>query len=183
MSEVTALLGAARLGDQQAAGQAFALLYDDLRRLARSRLRQHQAMTLLDTTALVHESYLKLIGNATLTVEDRRHFFAYAARVMRSVIVDFARARLADRRGGEAAHVVLDTALSDKLAAPETDVLRVHEALEVLARVDERLAQIVEMRYFGGMTELEIADVLGLSDRTVRRSWEKARLLLLAALE
>ena len=101
---------------------------------------------------------------------------------MRSVIVDFARARQAERRGGAADHVVLDTELSDKLAAPESDVLRVHQALETLAQADERLAQIVEMRYFAGMTEIEIAEVLGLSERTVRRSWEKARLLLIAAL-
>lgn len=183
MAELTALLAAARQGDELAAGQAFSLLYEDLRRLARSRLRQHQTMTLLDTTSLVHESYLKLVGNASLAVEDRHHFFAYASRVMRSVIVDFARARLAERRGGDAAHVVLDTSLSDKLAAPETDVLRVHEALEMLAQADARLAQIVEMRYFGGMTEREIAEALGLSDRTVRRCWEKARLLLMAALQ
>ena len=100
---------------------------------------------------------------------------------MRSVIVDYARARLAERRGGEAEHLVLDTALLEKIAGPESDVLRVHEALEVLAQADERLGQIVEMRYFGGMTELEIGAALGLSDRTVRRSW-KARLLLTAAL-
>ena len=182
MPELTALLGAARQGDSQAAGQAFALLYDDLRKLARSRLRQHRTMTLLDTTSLVHESYLKLIGHESLALEDRHHFFAYASRVMRSVIVDFARARLAERRGGEAEHVVLDTALSERIAGPETDVLEVHEALEVLAQADERLAQIVEMRYFGGMTEIEIGEALGLSDRTVRRSWEKARLLLFAVL-
>jgi RNA polymerase sigma factor (TIGR02999 family) len=183
MSELTALLVAARQGDPQASGQAFALLYDDLRKLARSRLRQHQTMTLLDTTSLVHEAYLKLVGNAALAIEDRHHFFAYAARVMRSVITDFARARMAERRGGAADHFVLDTELSEKLAGPANDVLRVHDALEVLAQADERLAQIVEMRYFGGMTELEIAEVLGVSDRTVRRSWEKARLLLIAALE
>ena len=183
MSELTTLLSAARQGDAQAAGQAFTLLYDDLRRLARSRLRQHRTMTLLDTTSLVHESYLRLVGQESLAVEDRHHFFAYAARVMRSVIVDFARARLAERRGGAAEHVVLDTELAQKIAAPETDVLQVHEALEVLAQAEPRLAQIVEMRYFGGMTELEIAEALGLSERTVRRDWEKARLLLMAALE
>jgi RNA polymerase sigma factor (TIGR02999 family) len=183
MSELTTLLSAARQGDAQAAGQAFTLLYDDLRRLARSRLRQHRTMTLLDTTSLVHESYLRLVGQESLAVEDRHHFFAYAARVMRSVIVDFARARLAERRGGAAEHVVLDTELAQKIAAPETDVLQVHEALEVLAQAEPRLAQIVEMRYFGGMTEVEIAEALGLSERTVRRDWEKARLLLMAALE
>ncbi len=179
---LTQLLAAARQGDQAAAGAAFSLLYDELRRLARAKLRHHQTMTLLDTTSLVHESYLKLIGANALPVEDRHHFFAYAARVMRSVIVDFARARAAERRGGDAEHVVLDTLLSDRVAAPESDVLRVHEALDALAKADERLAQVVEMRYFGGLSEREIADVLGLSERTVRRHWEKARLLLFAAL-
>jgi RNA polymerase sigma factor (TIGR02999 family) len=183
MAELTILLAAARQGDAGAASEAFSLLYDDLRRLARSRLRQHQTFTLLDTTSLVHECYLKLAGAASLPVQDRRHFFAYAAHVMRSVIVDFARARMAERRGGGAEHVVLDTALGGELAAPENDVLRVHEALALLAQADARLAQVVEMRYFGGLSEAEIADALGLSERTVRRDWEKARLLLVAALE
>jgi len=183
MADLTTLLAAARGGDSKAASQAFSLLYDDLRRLARSRLRQHRTMTLLDTTSLLHESFLKLVGNPALPVEDRHHFFAYAARVMRSVIVDFARARMAERHGGQAERVTLDTELGDKLAAPENDVLRVHEALEVLAQADERLAQVVEMRYFGGLTEAEVAEVLGVSERTVRRDWEKARLLLSAALE
>ena len=183
MSEITTLLAAARNGDQHAAGAAFTLLYDDLRRLARSRLRSHQSMTLLDTTSLVHESYLKLVGGEAPPVENRNHFFAYASRVMRSVIVDFARARLAERRGGGAEHVVLDTVAAGMIAAPEADVLRVHEALDVLAQADERMAQVVEMRYFGGLTEVEVAAALGLSERTVRRSWEKARLLLRAALE
>ncbi|MDE2372346.1 MAG: sigma-70 family RNA polymerase sigma factor [Burkholderiales bacterium] len=183
MTELTMLLAAARGGDQAAAGQAFGMLYDDLRRLARSRLRQHRTMTLLDTTSLVHESLFKLVGAQSLPVEDRGHFFAYASKVMRSVIVDFARARQAERRGGRAEHVALDTALGDKLGAPETDVLRVHEALEVLAQADARLAQVVEMRYFGGLNEAEIASALGVSDRTVRRDWDKARLLLQAALE
>ncbi len=183
MAELTTLLAAARQGDQNAAGQAFALLYDDLRRLARSRLRQHQTMTLLDTTALVHESYLKLVGAQALPVEDRHPFFAYAAPVMRSVIVDFGRARVAERRGGEADHIVLDTAISEQVAAPENDALRVHEALEMLELADPRLAQVVEMRYFGGLSEAEIAEALGVSERTVRRDWEKARLLLLAVME
>ncbi len=181
--QLTQLLAAARRGDQDAAGAAFSLLYDELRRLARAKLRQHQTMTLLDTTSLVHESYLKLVGASSLPVEDRHHFFTYASRVMRSVIVDFARARQAERRGGEADHLVLDTILSDKVGAPENDVLRVHEALEVLAQADERLARVVEMRYFGGLSESEIAETLGLTERTVRRDWEKARLLLFAALK
>ncbi|HET9205132.1 MAG TPA: ECF-type sigma factor [Burkholderiaceae bacterium] len=178
MSEITELLAAARNGDGAAADAAFSLLYDDLRRLARAKLRQHQPMTLLDTTSLVHESYLKLVGQQSLPVTDRHHFFAYAARVMRSVIVDLARARLAERRGGDAEHVELDTHVADSIPAPENEVLRVHEALETLAQADETLARVVELRYFGGMSELEIADALGSSERTVRRQWQKARLLL-----
>ncbi|MEY2690354.1 MAG: hypothetical protein RL375_4554, partial [Pseudomonadota bacterium] len=119
MSDLTTLLAAARQGDEQAAGQAFGLLYDDLRRLARSRLRQHQTLTLLDTTALVHESYLKLVAASSQSVEDRQHFFAYAARVMRSVIVDFARARLTERRGAGAEHVELDTAIAGEIGGSE----------------------------------------------------------------
>lgn len=181
-SELTQLLASARRGDRDAAGAAFGVLYRELRRVAQAKLRQHRTITLLDTTALLHESYLKLIGADSLQVEDRRHFFAYAAHVMRSVIVDFARARQAERRGGGATRLALDTALSEKLAPPEDDVLRVHEALEVLAQADERLARVVELRYFGGLSESEVAETLGLSERTVRRSWEKARLLLAAAL-
>jgi DNA-directed RNA polymerase specialized sigma24 family protein len=99
------------------------------------------------------------------------------------VIVDFARARLAERRGGEADHVVLDTGIAAQVATPDNDVLRVHDALEVLAKADARLAQVVELRYFGGLTDAEVAQALGTSERTVRRDWEKARLLLFAALE
>jgi RNA polymerase sigma factor (TIGR02999 family) len=182
VSELTDLLAAARAGDSDAAGRAFGLLYGDLRRLARAKLRQHRPMTLLDTTSLVHEVYLKLTAQSALPVTDRHHFFAYAARVMRSVIVDLARERQAERRGGGAEHVALDTDVADSTPAPENEVLRVHEALETLAQADEHLARVVEMRYFGGMTEIEIAQAMDISERTVRRQWEKARLLLSVAL-
>jgi RNA polymerase sigma factor (TIGR02999 family) len=183
MSELTTLLAAARGGNQQAAAQAFSLLYDDLRRLAGARLRPHRTMTLLGTTSLVHEAFIKMTGADALPVDDRHHFFAYASRVMRSVIVDYARARAAERRGGDAEHLVLDTQLSEQIAAPENDALRVHEAMQVLEQADARLAQVAEMRFFGGLSEPEIAAALGVSERTVRRDWEKARLLLLAAME
>ena len=178
MSELTQLLADARAGDAKAASRAFSLLYQDLKRLARARLRQHQSMTLLDTTSLVHEVYLKLAQKDGLPVADRHHFFAYAAQVMRSVIVDLARARHAERRGGHAEHVELSTDLAASTPAPESEVLRVHEALENLAQADEALARVVEMRYFGGMSEVEVAAALGSSERTVRRQWQKARLLL-----
>ena len=101
---------------------------------------------------------------------------------MRSVIVDFARRRQADRRGGAVAHLTLTTRIDARLAAGEDEILRVHDALDEIAAVDPRLAQVVEMRYFGGMTETETAEALGITDRTVRRDWEKARLLLREAL-
>jgi RNA polymerase sigma factor (TIGR02999 family) len=183
MSDITALLASAGAGDENAAAAAFSLLYAELKRLAQAKLKRHRTITLLDTTSLVHESFLKLVGNRALAIHNRQHFFAYAARVMRSVIVDFARARLSDRRGGDAQVVTLDTGLGDQLAAPEHDVLRVNEALEVLAAADPRLAQVVELRYFGGLTEVETAELLGLTERTIRRDWNKAKLLLAAALE
>jgi hypothetical protein len=116
------------------------------------------------------------VGGASVPVEDRHHFFAYASHVMRSVIVDFARARQAERRGGDAVVVALDTDLSDKLSAPEDDVLRVHDALEALAKIDEGVARVVEMRYFGGLTEPQIADALGLSERLYGLGFELGRL-------
>lgn len=141
---------------ESAAASAFTLLYGELKQLARAKLTRHQSNTLLDTTSLVHDSFLKLVGNRALAIHDRRHFFIYAARVMRSVIVDFARARQAERRGGDADVVTLDTGLANQLAGPHTDVLRVHEALEVLAAAEPRLAEVVELRYFGGLTEVEV---------------------------
>jgi len=183
MDDFRALIGRARGGDATAANQVFTLIYAELRQLAHAKLRQHQTMTLLDTTSLLHESLLRLMAGGSTEPIDRNHFFAYASKVMRSVIVDFARARLAARRGGDLTPVTLNTAVAETLGVRETSVIQVHEALEELAVVHERLAQVVEMRYFGGMTEKEIALSLGVSDRTIKRDWERARLLLYAALQ
>lgn len=180
--ELVRLLGAAQAGDADAGRRVFALLYRDLRTLAHARLRGHRTMTLLDTTGLVHETYLRLVGDGRLDVGSRGHFFAYASRVMRSVIVDTARARLAARRGGGQPDLPLDTAAANSAGGEDAALVRVNDALADLAKVNPRLAQVVEMRYFGGLTEPEIAEVLGVSDRTVKRDWEKARLLLAAAL-
>lgn len=159
----------------------FATLYPELRRMAHARLRGNLRSGLLDTTALVHESYEKLAARAD-GFADRSHFLAYASRVMRSVLVDLAREQMADKRGGDAVHVTLTTALGSALADERPEVLRVHEALEELAAIDPRLAQIVELRYFGGLENSEIAGVLDVSLRTVERGWEKARLFLFASL-
>ena len=181
MSEITQLLLAAGQGDRAAADHAFALLYADLQRLARSRLRGGSELTLLDTTALVHESYLRLqAGDAAFP--DRHHFLGYAAKVMRAVVIDVVRARQAERRGGDAVQVTLDTGAIGSLAAHDDEVLRVHEALDELAAAEPRPAQVVELRYFGGLSEAEIAASLGVTERTVQRDWQKARLFLSVAL-
>ncbi len=183
MSEITILLRAAGTGDRQAADQAFALLYADLQRLAHSRMRRSGEMTLLDTTALVHESYLRLQGAADLDFSDRQHFLGYASRVMHTVVVDLVRSRQAERHGGGAEMVTLSTAVGDAALLHDDEILRVHEALEALAVADPRLASVVEMRYFGGLSEAEIAAVLEINERTVQRDWQKARMFLATVLK
>jgi RNA polymerase sigma factor (TIGR02999 family) len=156
----------------------FPLLYNELRRLARSRLAAGGRHTLLDTASLVHEAYLRMQRDGGVALNDREHFLAYAATTMRSVVIDFVRRRNADRRGGGVEHVTLDTRAAEELGASDDEILAVHDALETLAKVDPRLVSVVEMRYFAGLSDLEIANALGLSDRTVRRDWDRARLLL-----
>ena len=158
-------------------GELSAEAYGQLRALARARLRSGGRETLLDTTALVHEAYLRIAG-AEMNSSEQRSFMAYASRTMRSVIVDFVRKRQAECRGGDVLIVTLTGALAEPQPAAADDIMRVHEALEELAGVDARLAQVVEMRYFAGLSEPEIALALDISERTVRRDWEKARLLL-----
>jgi len=182
MTALTELLQKSREGDVVSREQVFAVAYSELRRLAHARLRDGGRNTVLDTTALVHESYLKFVGAGELRADDRRAFFAYASSVMRSVIIDAVRERQAQRRGGQAQHVTLSTQLLDAAEPGGEDVLRVHEALEVLAQAEPRLAQVVEMRYFGGYSEAEIAEALELTERTVQRDWNKARMLLGALL-
>ena len=151
--------------------------YPELKRIARARLYASGRAAGLNTTALVHESFIKLAGGE-LQFPSHGHFYAYAARVMHSVIVDSLRQSQAQRRGGEASLLPLDTAIEAGLAAPEPEGLQVHAALAQLAALEPRLAQVVEMRYFGGFSEAEIGEALGLNERTVRRDWDKARALL-----
>lgn len=182
MSQVTVLLDASRRGDSAAVEQLFSLLYQDLRQLAHAKLRRSGQLTLLDTTGLVHESYLRLFKAGSIDAQDRGHFMGYAAQVMRSVVVDFVRRRSTDRRGGDAIHVDLDAAAAQVEDPREREVLQIHEALQELAKIDPRLVRVVEMRYFAGMTEEEVADALERSVRSVARDWEKARLFLATTL-
>jgi RNA polymerase sigma factor (TIGR02999 family) len=181
---LTDFLLLAQAGDEAALKVVFDATYDELRIQARARLRRAAPSTVLDTTSLVHEAYLRFANSGRLHVGDREHFLRYASHVMRSVIVDFVRERRAERRGGDAQHVTLNSEIGAGVnAVNEDEILGVHEALEELARVDARLVQVVEMRYFAGMTDAEIAAALEINDRTVRRIWQKARLLLADALK
>jgi RNA polymerase sigma factor (TIGR02999 family) len=182
MGELTMLIRRAQKGDEAARNAVFNQLYGELQKLARIRLARGGRNTLLDTCALVNETYIRLAQAGGFEPEDRGRYLAYASQAMRSVIVDFVRARRAARRGGGAAHITLNTEITEKVSSGAEEILRVHEALDELAGIDERVVTVVEMRYFAGLTEQEVAEALGLSDRTVRRVWEKARLMLAAAL-
>lgn len=183
LAELTRLLREAQAGDAQARDALFAAAYPGLQQLARARLRGGGRNTVLDTRSLVHESYLRYLQAGELQAEDRRAFFAYASQIMRSVIVNSARDRAAQKRGGGWRPLTLSTHISEQTPDDREIVLEVHEALESLARIDARLAQVVEMRYFGGYSEQEIAETLDITERTVQRLWLKARLMLLAAMQ
>ncbi len=181
--DITLWLDSARGGDRAALDRVLATLYQELHTMARRQLSGQHGYT-LDATALVHESYLKLLGSTgTAKFEDRAHFFAYAASSMRSVVVDYARSRLARKRGGDLKRVAdIPEEVEGNLRLDE-DMLALNDALEKLAAADERLAQVVEMRYFAGLSELEIAELLQRSERSIRRDWQKARMFLLSAMQ
>ncbi|MBS0227583.1 MAG: sigma-70 family RNA polymerase sigma factor [Proteobacteria bacterium] len=183
--DITVMLDAARGGDREAMDRVLATLYQELHGMARRQLAGQQQGHTLDATALVHEAYLKLIGRdpGSVQFDDRSHFFAYAASAMRSVIVDYARQRLAQKRGGDLHRV---TELPDDIEGGfslDEDMLGLDRALEQLSAVDPRLTKVVELRYFAGLSELEIAALLERSERSVRRDWQKARMYLLASLQ
>jgi RNA polymerase sigma factor (TIGR02999 family) len=182
MHQLTELLRRLKAGEPGARDLLFDVAYPELHRLAKSRLRQGGRNTILDTTCLVHEAYLRFVTAGDLRSEDRRAFFAYASQVMRSVIVNSVRERLAQKRGGDRQVLTLSTSLGAKVAADEDEILKIHEALADLEQADPRLAQVAQMRYFGGFTDREIAETLEVSERTVERDWEKACLILAATL-
>jgi RNA polymerase sigma factor (TIGR02999 family) len=182
-ASITDLIVSMQGGERTALHALFEFAYGDLTRLARARLRACSRGTLLDTTSLVHESYLRFAQAHDVRIQNRKHFLRYAGQVMRCVIVDIVRQRMTERRGGDLKKTTLNTdAGATRDAQGEREILQVHEALEELSKLDVRLGQVVEMRYFGGMTDSEIAEALGITDRTVRRDWEKARVLLAHAL-
>jgi RNA polymerase sigma factor (TIGR02999 family) len=162
--------------------RAFASFYPELKQIAHSRLRGTGLQGSIQTTALVHDSYVKLATGPRVAFGDRIHFLAYSSRVLRSILIDLVREQRAVRHGGAAEIVTLDTAAAEGVPT-SVDVEGVNAALDDLAKLDEPLARLVEMRFFGGMTEDEIAEALSVSPRTVSRAWKKARALLLTRVE
>ena len=178
---LTTLLAAWREGREGAAGQLISLVYGELRRLAQYYLRQERPDHTLEPTALVHELYLRLSAGEPVDWQNRAHFFAVAARQFRRILVNYARDRQAEKRGGKRVKVTLTEV--NGLAAPEQqDLLELDDALEQLSALDERAARVVELRFFGGLTEKEAAEVLGISVATLKRDWEFARAWLITRL-
>ncbi|MGV3620308.1 MAG: ECF-type sigma factor [Archangium sp.] len=179
-SPVTQLLREARAGDSNAGSRAYELIYKRLHDAARIQLvKSGSGPATLTPTALVSEAWLKLAA-AKFEINDREHFLAVASKAMRQIVVDTARARLSGKRGGDQVRVTLldDIPTDDS----NLDVLRLEDALQKLEKLDARLGQVVQYRYFAGLTEEEIARLLGVTDRTVRRDWRKARAFLHAEL-
>lgn len=178
---ITEILKRAREGDRAALDDLFALLYDELRAIARRRLHGSPPDATLRTTALINEAWLRMAAQEGLAFEDRSEFFAYASRVMRTVLVDHARHLSREKRGGGIVRVPLQD--NDLAVEQQAEfLLALDEALTRLASRAERACRVVECRYFGGLTEAETAEALGISDRTVRREWVKAREWLYQAL-
>lgn len=172
--DITGLLIAWRQGDGGALERLFPLIYDELRRIAHRQLSRERAGHTLSTTALVNEAYLKLVDETRVAWVDRTHFLAVAARVMRHILVDYARRHRAAKRGGGGQRVDLDDAMIAATERAET-LLALDEALTRLAKLDERMSRVVECRFFGGLTDEETGDALGVDARTVRRDWVKAK--------
>jgi RNA polymerase sigma factor (TIGR02999 family) len=173
---VTGFLLAWREGDPSALDQLMPLVYAELHRLAHRHMRSQTPGHPLQTTALVHEAYLRLIGSSRVGWQNRTHFFAVSAQLMRRVLVDAVRARLAQKRGGGAVLVSLGD--SDPTGSAHPDLIALNDALDALAQFDPRKARVVELRYFGGLTVEETAEALDVSVSTVERDWQMARLWL-----
>lgn len=172
--DITRVLLAHERGEDGAFDELVALVYEDLRRIARGQLRRRHPGQTLDTTGLVHEAYLRLVDQTRASWSHRGHFFAVSARAMRQILIDHARKRLAAKRGGGQHHTSLDEA-GAAVDAQADWLLEVNDALERLKAVDERLVRVVECRFFAGLTEEETAEALEIGLRTVQRDWMRAR--------
>ena len=173
-SDVTRLLGDLRSGHREALDALLPLVYTEMRGIAARALKGERGNHTLQPTALVHEAYLRMVGGENVPWQNRAHFLGCAARVMRNILVDHARAHRAEKRGGGGHKVTLTDALG--LAEPrDVDLVALDDALHALAELDEQKSRIVELRYFGGLNEDEVAEVLGVSERTVRRGWTMAK--------
>ena len=175
--EITRLLHAFRDGDRAAMDALFPMVYDELRASAHGQLRRRRGGQSLDTTALVHDAFLKLIDQQQANWKDRQHFMAVAATAMRHILVDHARRRGAQKRGGDEQRVTFDEGLL-QVKSKALDVLALDQALNALSILDPRLGQLVELRFFAGLSVEEIAQFQGVSDRTIKRDWRKARAFL-----
>ena len=172
----------AEAGDRAAADALFAALYDELHRMAQRELARRGAAVTLSATTLVHEAYLDIAGRRRAVFADRKSFMVYASRVMRGLIIDYARGRLRQKRGAQFEFVPVTADLVDTLP-DRTDLTRISDALDALTTVDPRLAVVVDLKFFCGFSLIEIAGMQGISERTVQRDWEKARIYLRLALE
>ena len=181
-ADITGLLVAWKKGDDQALDELIPIVYSELRRLARYQLRGEKPGHTLQPTALTHEAFLRLFGTRQGSWQNRAHFFAVAAQLMRRVLVEHARKRSATKRGGSVTRITFDEARTPA-AAEDLDVLALHEALTELEKIDPRQCRIVELRYFGGLDTEETAEVLDLSPSTVKRDWRVAKIRLRRALE
>jgi len=173
-TEINQLLERWRSGESEALEQLMSIVYEDLRRIAAWQLQTERPNHTLQPTALVHEVYLRLAGNAQIDWKDKAHFFALVAQLMRHILVDHARGRTRHKRGGNARAVTLDEALRVSTAS-DPELVELDEALSSLAFIDERKSRIVELRYFGGLSIEETAEILGVSSTTVRREWTLAK--------
>lgn len=174
---MTEILQEWREGNARASERLFPLVYEELRRQARRHLSRERSDHTLQPTALVHEAYMRMVDQTSPQIENRAHFFGFASRVMRQILVDHAREHKAEKRGGAAQRL----SLNDLDLLPEqsaADMLELDEALRGLEAIDERKCRVVEMRFFGGLKESEIAEVLGVTEKTVRRDWQFAKLWL-----
>jgi len=170
-----------RNGDQEALNELFPVIYKELRKIAHQQLGKVWAVDTICTTALVNEAYLKLIGNENLQSQDRTHFFAIAAKAMRQILINYSKQKQTAKRGADAQVTSSVEEISDDASSLE-EVIAIDKALTELEVLDPNLAKLVELRFFAGMTEVEAAEVLEVSDRTVRRNWLKAKMLLAKAM-